>query len=173
MLLIEAMESGIKNIVIYSEGVPFHDSLYMVNYAKLTNTMIFGPNSAGVVSPGKANVSDLNDAILKEGNIGIVSKSGTLTYEVIELLEKSGLGISTVACLGGDPIIGTNYVDVLKKFNEDDETKLVIMLGEIGGQLEIKAAEYIKHMKKPVISYIVGQSAPPTQKNGARRGVNF
>lgn len=164
--VIEAVDAGIKNMVIYSEGVPVHDSLFFINYAELNNAMIFGPNSAGVISVGKANVSDLDDSIVKNGKIGIVSKSGTLTYEVVEGVQNIGMGISTVVCLGGDPVVGTDYVSVLEKFEADDDTRLVILLGEPGGDLEIKAAEYIRHMKKKVIAYIVGQNAPKGKKMG-------
>lgn len=164
--VIEAVDAGIKHIVIYAEGVPAHDTLYFLNYAELKNVMVFGPNSAGVFSPGKANVSDLNDSMVGSGNVGIVSKSGTLTYEIIEVVKQIGLGVSTVACLGGDPLIGTDYVQILRKFNEDEETKLIVLLGEPGGDLEIKAAEYIQLMKKPVIAYIIGQNAPQGKKMG-------
>jgi len=164
--VIEAIDAGITHIVVYAEGVPAHDALAFLDYASLKNVAIFGPNSAGVFSPGRANVSDLDDRIVESGDIGIVSKSGTLTYEVIELLKQIGLGVSTVACLGGDPLIGTEYVQLLKEFAEDEQTKIVVLLGEPGGDLEIKAANYIRQMKKPVVAYIVGQNAPRGKKMG-------
>ncbi len=163
---IEAIDAGIKVIIIYTEGVPIHDALYIVNYSKVKGSLIIGPNAAGIASPGKGNVSDISDDILSVGNIGIVSRSGTLSYEVIYKLKSAGLGISTVACIGGDPVIGLRYRDILEMFERDPETKAVILLGEIGGTDEIKAAEYIKSMSKPVYAYIAGWSAPPGKRMG-------
>jgi succinyl-CoA synthetase alpha subunit len=164
--VIEAVDAGIKKIVVYAEGVPAHDALAFLDYAGLKNVKVFGPNSAGVFSPGRANVSDLDDRIVGSGNVGILSKSGTLTYEVIEVLKQVGRGVSTVVCLGGDPLIGIDYVPLLKAFSRDEQTKIVVLLGEPGGDLEIKAAHYIRRMKKPVVAYIVGQNAPRGKKMG-------
>ncbi|MFJ8235464.1 CoA-binding protein [Ureibacillus sp. NPDC094379] len=162
----EAIDAGIKVIVIYAEGVYQQDSIEIVQYAKINNCLVFGPNSAGVVSPGKANISDIHDSILLEGSVGIVSRSGTLTYEVVEALKKAGLGVSTIACLGGDPIVGVNHVDVLKLFEEDPLTTAVIYVGEIGGNDEVNSAEYISQMKKPVYAYIAGLHAPMDKRMG-------
>ncbi len=164
--VIEAIDGGIKYIVIYSEGVPVHDALVFLYYAAQKNVLIFGPNSAGVYSPGKASVGDLNEYLISPGNVGIISKSGTLTYEVVDLLKSMDLGASTVACLGGDPLVGCDYLTLLQEFEKDEDTKLVIMLGEPGGDLEIKAAPYIKKMSKPVVAYIIGQNAPEGKKMG-------
>ncbi|MBD1381513.1 succinate--CoA ligase subunit alpha [Metabacillus arenae] len=164
--VIEAIDAGIKVIVIYSEGVPIHDSLQMVHYAKLHQVILLGPNSAGIVSPGKANISDIHDSILTPGKIGVVSRSGTLTYEVIEMLRTSNLGNSTIACLGGDPVIGVQHADILQMFEKDPDTEAVIYIGEIGGNDEALAAEAIRQMKKPVFAYIAGIYAPPGKRMG-------
>src|SRR5690625_1099808 len=162
----EAIDAGIKLIVIYSEGVPVHDSLEMVHFAKMKGVKILGPNSAGIVSPGKANMSDLHDSILIEGNIGIVSRSGTLTYEVVEMLKSENLGTSSIVCLGGDPVVGLQHSEVLKLFESDEDTKAIIYVGEIGGNDEIYSAEIIKTMNKPVFSFIAGFHAPEGKKMG-------
>lgn len=163
---LEAMDSGIKVIVIYSEGVPMHDSMIIASYASLKNVKLLGPNSAGIVSPGKCNLSDLHDSILTPGNIGIVSRSGTLTYEVVELLKQQGLGTSSIVCLGGDSIIGLQHSDVLKAFNKDLDTKAVIYVGEIGGNDEESSSEIIKYMDKPVYSLVAGIYAPQGKRMG-------
>lgn len=163
---IEAIDAGIKVISIYTENVSVHDSIKISEYAKLNEVKLFGPNSAGIISPGEANISDINEEILFKGNIGIVSRSGTLTYEVIDLLKEKKLGISTIVCLGGDPIVGTQHHVVLQEFEKDKDTSAIIYLGEIGGQDEVLAAEVIKKMNKPVYSYIAGLHAPPGKKMG-------
>ncbi|SHE32749.1 succinyl-CoA synthetase alpha subunit [Seinonella peptonophila] len=162
----EAIDAGIKTIVIYSEGVPVHDSIRMIEYAKLKDVLVFGPNSAGVVSPRKANVSDLDDSILQPGKIGIVSKSGTLTYEVVEILKDLSFGISTIVCLGGDPVIGVQHDQILELFEQDMETEAIIYIGEIGGNDEKRSAEVIKQMEKPVFSYVAGKHAPVGKRMG-------
>ena len=164
--VLEALDAGIDTIIVYTEGVPFHDSALLVHYANLKAKRLIGPNSAGVVSPRKCNISDINDEFITPGNIGIVSKSGTLTYEIIDGISQYGFGVSTVACLGGDPIIGTRYADVLKLFENDNETKAVVLLGEIGGRDEVEAAQYIKQMSKPVFAYVAGLAAPPGKRMG-------
>lgn len=162
----EAIDAGIKVIVIYSEGVPIHDSLEIVHYAKLHQVILLGPNSAGIVSPAKANMSDIHDSILEPGNIGIVSRSGTLTYEVIEMLKQQNQGTSTIVCLGGDSVVGLQHYDVLQKFEEDPDTKAIVYVGEIGGNDELFSAEIIKQMSKPVYSLIAGLHAPEGKRMG-------
>jgi len=164
--VLEAIDNGIKLIVIYSEGVPIHDSMIIVNYARFKGVKLLGPNSAGIVSPGQCNLSDLHDSILKPGNIGVVSKSGTLTYEVIELLKQKNLGTSSIVCLGGDPIIGIQHSEVLEAFENDPETNAIIYVGEIGGDDENNASEVIKSMIKPVYSLVAGLYAPEGKRMG-------
>jgi len=164
--ILEAIYSGIGQIIIYTENVPLHDEMEIVYYAKLKGVRVLGPASAGVVSPGKANVSDLNTKYLRKGNIGIVSKSGTITYEVLDGLNEIGLGVSTLVCLGGDRIVATKYTDILPLFEQDLETKAIIMIGEIGGTAELEAATYIKKMNKKVFAYVAGQFAPPGKRMG-------
>ncbi|WP_137389977.1 succinate--CoA ligase subunit alpha [Rhodoligotrophos defluvii] len=163
---LEAVDAGIGTIVAYAEGVPMLDALRMAAYARARGARLIGPNAAGCISPGEANLSDLNAALLRRGRIGVVSKSGTLTYEVIADLNRRGLGQSTVVCLGGDPVIGTSHRDVLELFERDDETDAIILIGEIGGRSELDAAEFIKTAGKPVIAYIAGRHAPPGKRMG-------
>ncbi|MGM8366503.1 succinate--CoA ligase subunit alpha [Virgibacillus sp. W0181] len=164
--VLEAIDAGIKTIVVYTEGVPVHHSMMLVQYAKFHGVYLFGPNSAGVVSAGKANVSDIHDSILIPGKVGIVSKSGTLTYEIVEILKSLSIGISTIACLGGDPIVGVKHSDILQLFEQDDETDVIIYIGEIGGNDEMAASNIIKTMKKPVFAYIAGKYAPKNKRMG-------
>jgi succinyl-CoA synthetase alpha subunit len=162
----EVVDAGIPLAVLYIENIPVHDAIRMCAYAKARGTRLLGPNSAGAVSPGRANMSDLNDANLRPGRIGIVSKSGTLTYEVIDELHRHGLGESTVVCLGGDRVIGTDYVDVLRLFEDDADTDLVVLIGEPGGGLEYPAAVQAAAMRTPVVAYITGQASPQDARMG-------
>jgi succinyl-CoA synthetase alpha subunit len=162
----EAVEAGIRLLVLYCENVPLHDAIRMRAFAIARGTRLLGPNSAGVISPEKANLSDLNDVNVPAGHVGIVSKSGTLTYEVIDSLKARGLGVSSVVCLGGDRVIGTTYTDVLPLFDNDDETDAVVLIGEPGGTLEYAAAAMAKTMRKPVIAYVTAQHAPPEKRLG-------
>jgi succinyl-CoA synthetase alpha subunit len=164
--LYEVVAAGIPLAVLYIENIPVHDAIRMCAYARARGTRILGPNSAGAVSPGHANLSDLNDANLRPGRVGIVSKSGTLTYEVIEELHRHGLGESTVVCLGGDRVIDTDYVDVLRLFEDDRDTDLVVLVGEPGGGLEYAAAAQAAKMRTPVIAYITGQGSPRDARMG-------
>jgi succinyl-CoA synthetase alpha subunit len=164
--LYEVVDAGIPLAVLYIENVPVHDAIKMCAFAMARGTRIIGPNSAGVVTPRHANMADLNDANLRPGRIGIVSKSGTLTYEVIDEIHPHGFGESTVVCLGGDRVIGTQYVDVLQLFEDDADTDLVILIGEPGGGLEYPAAEFAAKMRKPVVAYITGQGSPPDARMG-------
>lgn len=162
----ETLYYGIKKLIVYTENVPLHDEIELVYYSRMKNAIMLGPNSPGLASPGIANVSDFNSQYLHKGRIGIVSKSGTLTYEVIDGLKQVGLGISTFVCIGGDRINGMDYVDILPLFEMDPETDLVIMIGEIGGFAELRAIPIIKKMKKKVFSYIAGQFIPKGKKMG-------
>ncbi len=163
---LEALAAGIRTLVVYTENVPLHDAIRMCAYARARGARLLGPNSAGVISPGRANLADLNDSNLRAGRIGIVSKSGTLTYEVIDDLQARGFGESSVVCLGGDPVIGTTYADVLPLFEADDETDLVVLIGEPGGRLEYEAISAMQGITKPVVAYIAAQTAPPEKRMG-------
>jgi len=163
---LEAMDSNIKILVIITEHIPFHDALDVITYAKFKKIRVIGPNCPGVVSPGMAKVGIMPSKIFREGNVGIVSRSGTLTYEIVNAITEHGLGQSTCIGLGGDPIIGTSFVDALQMFERDEDTKEIVLVGEIGGSAEEEAAEYIKEMNKPVFAYIAGQTAPPGKRMG-------
>ena len=159
--ILEAIDSGIKLIVTVAEGVPVHDMLFAHYYARLNNCILIGPNTPGIISPGKSKVGFMSDSIYKKGNIGIMSRSATLSYEVVNNLTNKEIGQSTVVGVGGDSIPGSSFVDLLPLFEEDSQTDLIIMVGEIGGTDEEIAAKYIKeHMKKPVVAFIAGEAAP-------------
>lgn len=166
--VIEALDAGIKTIWVYTDKVPVHETMIMVQYAKLKGATLVGPNSAGLVSPGKASAGELNEEQLPlvPGNVGLISKSGSLAYEVINLINEAGFGFSTAICIGGDPILGTTCGDVLRAFKDDEETKAVVMIGEVGGTDEIDDMDIIKEMNKPVVAYISGHTAPPKKKMG-------
>ncbi|GAB6947202.1 succinate--CoA ligase subunit alpha [Vulcanisaeta sp. JCM 16161] len=165
----EAIDAGIKLIVIITEHIPIHDALRFVNYAKRRGVTIIGPNCPGVVSPLRSKVGILpNHIYTKSGPVGIVSRSGTLTYEISYHLTQAGIGQSTVVGIGGDPIIGTDMLEVVKMFEEDPETKYIVVIGEIGGTMEERLAQYIGSGKvtKPVVAYISGRTAPPGKRMG-------
>ena len=165
----EAIDAGIKLIVIITEHIPIHDALRFVNYAKRRGVTIIGPNCPGIVSPLKSKVGILpNHIYTKSGPVGIVSRSGTLTYEISYHLTQAGIGQSTVVGIGGDPIIGTDMVEVVRMFEEDPETKYIVVIGEIGGTMEERVAQYIGSGKvtKPVVAYIAGRTAPPGKRMG-------
>lgn len=164
--VLESLSAGINTLVLYTENVPVHDAIKLRAYARARGARFLGPNSAGVISPGKANLADLNSANVRPGRIGIVSKSGTLTYEVIEDLQRLGFGESSVVCLGGDLVIGTTYADVLPLFEADDETDLIVLIGEPGGGLEYQAIATLPQMHKPLVAYIAAQNAPPEKRMG-------
>lgn len=163
----EAVDSGIGTVICIAEGLPAHEMLRVYTYIRPKGITMLGPNCPGALSPGKANVGIIPAEIFTEGAVGLVSRSGTLTYQIGHELTQLGLGNSTIAGIGGDPVVGSSFVDVLEKFEADDQTELVVMVGEIGGNEEEKAAEFVQqHMKKPVLAYIAGFSAPPGKTMG-------
>lgn len=164
----ESIDAGIRTIVVITEGIPVHETLRLVRYARYKGVRIVGPNCPGVISPGKAKVGIMPANVFSKGNVGIISRSGTLTYEVAYNLTSGGIGQSTAIGIGGDPIVGTQIVDVLEEFERDDETSCVIIIGEIGGDAEERAADYIRrsNYRKPVLAYIAGVTAPPGKRMG-------
>ena len=165
--IVEAAAAGIKIIVCITEGIPILDMVKVGNYIKGKDIVLIGPNCPGLISPGKTKVGIMPASIHRQGEIGVISRSGTLTYEVVYQLTGAGFGQSTCIGIGGDPIVGTTFIDHLKRFNEDPETKGVVLIGEIGGTAEEEAAEYIqKNFDKPVIAFIAGQTAPPGKRMG-------
>ncbi|TDI73779.1 MAG: succinate--CoA ligase subunit alpha [Bacteroidetes bacterium] len=165
--ILEAATAGIEVIICITEGIPTRDMVSVYHFVKKVGATLIGPNCPGVVSPGQAKVGIMPAMIFTEGSIGVVSRSGTLTYEAVDQLTRQGLGQSTAVGIGGDPIIGSRFVDVLKMFEADDETEAVVMIGEIGGTAEEEAAVYIKdQMSKPVFAFIAGSTAPPGRRMG-------
>jgi succinyl-CoA synthetase alpha subunit len=165
--IFEAADAGIGTIICITEGIPAHDMLRVYNHLRGTSSRLIGPNCPGVLSPGKANVGIIPAHFFSEGGIGLVSRSGTLTYQIGNELAQLGFGNSTIVGIGGDPIIGTSFIDVIDLFEEDDQTELIVMCGEIGGDEEEKTAEHIfEHITKPVIAYIAGFTAPPGKRMG-------
>lgn len=164
----EALDNRIKTIVIITEHIPIRDAIELMEQAKRKNSTIVGPNTPGVITPGKSKLGIMPNHIFKEGNVGMASRSGTLTYEIAASLTNNGLGQSTCLGLGGDPITGLNFLDALRMFGEDEQTKSVVLLGEIGGNLEELAAKYITetHYPKPVVAFVAGRSAPPGKRMG-------
>jgi succinyl-CoA synthetase alpha subunit len=165
--VIEAIEQGMELIVVISEHVPQHDAIQMIQYAKFRGARVLGPNCPGLASPGTGKVGIMPNMIFKRGSTGVVSRSGTLTYEIVNALTEAGIGQSTCVGIGGDPVVGTDFVEVLRMMEEDPDTERVVLVGEIGGSAEEEAAEYIsKHMTKPVVAYIAGRTAPPGKRMG-------
>ncbi|KYK22551.1 succinate--CoA ligase subunit alpha [Thermoplasmatales archaeon SG8-52-4] len=163
----EALDAGCKTVVVITENIPFHDAMEFVHYSKYKNAVLIGPNCPGIASPGKTKIGILPGQIFKEGNIGVASRSGTLTYEIVNSLTEKGIGQSTCVGLGGDPIIGTTFIDSLDAFEKDKETKAIVLVGEIGGTAEEEAAEHIKeYITKPVFAFIAGRTAPPGKRMG-------
>ena len=166
--IMEAADAGIALVVCITEGIPAADMVRAWEYLKdRPKTRLVGPNCPGVISPGKCKIGIMPGHIHKAGNVGVVSRSGTLTYEAVGQLTKLGIGQSTCIGIGGDPIIGTTHTDAIRLFNEDPDTHIIVMIGEIGGNAEETAAAYIKeHVKKPVVGFIAGQTAPPGRRMG-------
>jgi len=165
--VLEAAEAGIGVVVTITEGIPVHDMLVVTNHLLDRGTVMIGPNCPGIVSPGQANVGIIPGRIVTPGPVGLVSRSGTLTYEVLFALTERGIGQSTAVGIGGDPVQGTKFVDVLARFQADPETEIIVLIGEIGGTDEEVAARYIAdHVNKPVVAFIAGRTAPPGKRMG-------
>ena len=165
--IMEAADAGIPLVICITEGIPTRDMIKVWQYLKGKNTRLIGPNCPGIISPGKCKIGIMPAHIHLPGHVGVVSRSGTLTYEAVGQLTKLKIGQSTCIGIGGDPIIGTTHTDAIRLFNEDPDTQAIVMIGEIGGDAEEKAAAYIKeHVKKPVIGFIAGQTAPPGRRMG-------
>ncbi len=165
--ILEAVDAGIDLIICITEGIPVNDMLTVKQVIRDKNVCLIGPNSPGLITPGSAKVGIIPSTITEKGNVGVVSRSGTLTYEVLYALKQAGIGTSTCVGIGGDPIIGTNFSEILSHFEGDSQTDVVVMIGEIGGREEEKAAAFVAdHMTKPVIGFIAGQAAPANKRMG-------
>jgi len=163
---IEAIEAGIRLLVLITERIPFHDCLDLMPYARAKGCAVIGPNCPGIISPGKAKMGIMPSHIFKPGKVGVISRSGTLTYEIVNELTKAGLGQSTCVGIGGDPVIGTSMVEALELFDRDPATEAVVLVGEIGGSAEEEAAAKAKGMRKKVVAYVAGRTAPPGKRMG-------
>lgn len=166
--ILEAADAGIELVIAITEGIPVHDMLRVYTHLKRTDaTRLVGPNCPGILSPGKANVGIIPAHFFSEGNVGLVSRSGTLTYQIGNELAQRGFGNSSIVGIGGDPIAGSSFIDIIKLFEQDEQTELIVMCGEIGGDAEERTAEYIgEHVSKPVLAYIAGFEAPPGKTMG-------
>ena len=165
--ILEAADAGIELIVAITEGIPAHDELRVYNHLKRGDSRLVGPNCPGILSPGKASVGIIPASFFSPGNVGVVSRSGTLTYQIGYELAQAGFGNSSIVGIGGDPVPGSSFVDIIELFEADDETELIVMSGEIGGDAEEQAAEYIEdNVSKPVVAYIAGFTAPPGKTMG-------
>jgi succinyl-CoA synthetase alpha subunit len=165
--ILEAADAGIPLVICITEGIPAHDELRVYTHLQRTGTRLVGPNCPGILSPGKANVGIIPASFFKEGNVGVVSRSGTLTYQIGNTLAQAGFGNSSIVGIGGDPVPGSSFIDVIELFEADPETELIVLSGEIGGDAEERAADYIAdHVSKPVVAYIAGFTAPPGKTMG-------
>ncbi len=164
--IFESLDAGLELVVCVTEGIPLYDEMKIHRRLREVKSLLLGPNCPGVISPGKSKVGLLPDSSFSPGKLGVVSRSGTLTYQVCENLTKAGIGQSTVVGIGGDPMPGLSFVDILKMFEEDDETDAVLLIGEIGGTAEEDAAKFIEKMSKPVVAFIAGRTAPPGKRMG-------
>ncbi|AFH42354.1 succinate--CoA ligase subunit alpha [Fervidicoccus fontis] len=164
----EAIKNKIKNIIVITEGIPVHETMKFVNYANEKGIRIIGPNCPGIIVPNETKIGIMPGSVFTRGPVGIMSRSGTLTYEISYALSREGIGQSTVIGVGGDPIIGLNFIEVMKLFNDDKETKAVVMVGEIGGDIEERVAMRFKkgEFDKPIVAYIAGKTAPPGKRMG-------
>ncbi len=162
----EAMDAGIQTVVVIAEHVPLHDALDIQAFAKERGATVVGPNTFGLISPGKCKIGIMPNQIYKPGPIGIVARSGTLSYQIADNLSQNGLGQTTVVGMGGDRVVGLSFIDVLQMMEQDEETEAVVLVGEIGGTAEEEAAEYIKGMTKPVVAYLAGRHAPKGKRMG-------
>lgn len=164
---LEAIAGGLDPVVIITEGIPVHDAIEVVAYARRCGARVLGPNGPGVTTPGQCRVGIMPTHLFTPGPVGVVSRSGTLTYEIVAGLTHAGLGQSTAVGLGGDPVVGTSFVEALQLFNADPDTHAIVLIGEIGGSAEEEAARYIaEHVRKPVVAYIAGRTAPPGKRMG-------
>ena len=164
---VEAIQAGLKLIVVITERIPFHDCLELMPYARSRGCVVIGPNCPGIISPGHAKMGIMPNHIFGTGDVGVISRSGTLTYEIVNEITKAGFGQSTCIGIGGDPVVGTNMVEALALFQKDRATKRIVVVGEIGGTAEEETAEYVKkHVSKPVVGYVAGRTAPPGKRMG-------
>jgi len=165
--VIEAVDAGIRTVVTITERIPVRDSIRFIEYAKLKGAGVIGPNCPGLASPGRAKVGIMPNLIFMEGNTGVVSRSGTLTYEVVNALSENSIGQSTCVGIGGDPVVGTGFIEALELFERDEDTDSIVLIGEIGGGAEEEAAQFIRrNVRKPVVAYIAGRTAPPGKRMG-------
>ena len=165
--IMEASDAGIEIVVCITEGIPIKDMVIVKKYLQKNNTILIGPNCPGVITPEETKIGIMPGFVFRKGKVGLISKSGTLTYEAANQIVNAGYGISTAIGIGGDPIIGYSFIDLLKRFENDEDTEAIVMIGEIGGDLEIQAAKYIKeNITKPVVAFIAGQTAPKGKRMG-------
>jgi len=165
--VIEAIEGDLKLVVVITERIPFHDTLEFVPFARTKGVSVIGPNCPGIITPGESKAGIMPSQIFRPGDTGVISRSGTLTYEIVNAMTQAGFGQSTCIGIGGDPIIGTNTVEALALFQKDRKTKRIVVVGEIGGTAEEEAADFIqKHVTKPVVAYVAGRTAPPGKRMG-------